>query len=110
MAEGPATPLRRIDDRRLDQLERKMDGVAVRVDEIRDWLIGEPESSALGRQLLQRAKANRSDIDKHDGRLDSLETWRSEWRGTWRFIASAGTVLGIIATAFSLAAYFGWHA
>lgn len=124
---------RREDDRRLDRVEKKVDTIGERVDELRDWLMSEPESSALGRQLLARAKANRVDIDKHDARLgaierlaanvvadrkrfedhddaiDSLELWRAEWRGSWRFITAVGTILGIIGAFFGLASWFGWH-
>ena len=103
----PEPQFRRASDERLENLERQVAAVAVRVDEIRDWLIGEPESSALGRQLLQRAKANRNDINEHDRRLDSLETWRAEWRGSWRFITAVGTVLGILGSVFGIAAFFG---
>jgi hypothetical protein len=103
-------PLRRADDQRFEKLERKVDSVAVRVDEIRDWLIGEPESSALGRQLLSRAKANRFDIDKinirldslEDTRLKSLEDWRTEWRGSWRLITGTAVVLSIVAAFFAI--------
>jgi hypothetical protein len=101
---------RRASDRRIEDLARKVDNMAMSINQIRDWLIGEPENSALGRQLLARAIANRESIDKLTVRLDLLEDWRTEWKGIWRFLVSAGVVLGIISTALGLLAYFRFTA
>jgi hypothetical protein len=99
----------RLSDRRIEDLTRKMERVASRVDEIREWLIGEPEASALGRQLLSRAKHNRESINELDHRLEVVEDWRTEWRGSWRLLVGFGTILGIVGTFFGLLAWFGQH-
>jgi hypothetical protein len=99
----------RLSDIRIDDLMKKVDKVSSRVDEIREWLIGEPEASALGRQLLSRARHNRQSIEELDRRLEVVEDWRTEWRGSWRLLVGFGTVLGIVATFFSLLAWFGQH-
>jgi hypothetical protein len=97
---------RRTSDRRLDDLDRKFDAMSMKLNEIRDWLIGEPESSALGRQLLDRAKSNKESIERITARLDLLEDWRTAWQGAWRFVVSAVVVLGLITTGLGLLAYF----
>jgi hypothetical protein len=96
----------RLSDRRVEALTRQVEKMSTRLEEIREWLIGEPESSALGRQLLQRAKANRESIIDIDHRLEVVEDWRTEWRGSWRLLVGFGTVLGIIGTFFGLLAWF----
>lgn len=99
---APTPPQRRTSDPRLDNVERKLDNLSVRVNEIRDWLIGEPESSALGRQLLQRAKDNRADINVLRDRMDEFDDWRQEMRGSWRLVTSIATVLGVVATILAI--------
>src|ERR1051326_8992250 len=96
-----------MEDRRMDQLERKIDNVDRRVTEIRDWLIGEPESSALGRQLLQRAITNAKNIDRNVVRIEALEDWRTEWQAVRRFVTGLGVALGIIGTFLGLLAAVG---
>jgi hypothetical protein len=91
----------------MEQLERKIDQVDRRLQELRDWLIGEPESSALGRQLLQRAVINAQNIERQGGRIESLEDWRTEWSGVWRFVTGLGVVLGVIGTFLGLLAAAG---
>lgn len=92
--------LRRTDDERYDKLERKVDGVADTVRDIRDMLISEPEASPLGRALLKR-------IVTLEEEIEPIAEWWQQWRGVWRFILGLGVVLGIVATVFGVAAYFG---
>lgn len=94
------TDLRRRDDDRYRLLEKKVDGVAETVSDIRDMLISEPEASPLGRALLKR-------IVNLEEEVEPIAEWWQQWRGVWRFILGLGVVLGIVATVFGVAAYFG---
>lgn len=81
----PQTPMRRADDTRMERLEQK-------VDKIYDWLITEPEASPLGRTLVKRADTNASNIERHEARIDSLESWRDQAKGS----LAAGRVIQLL--------------
>lgn len=99
--------LRRTDDRRINDLDRKITNVAKDVSAIRDMLISEPQASPMGRALLQRADANAAAINKLRQDYDEDHEWITRMRGTWQAIAGAGVIFGIIGTVFGIAAYFG---
>lgn len=96
------TPLRRADDQRFEKLDQKLDKIADRVNEMRDWMISDPEKSYLGKALSRRADVNAQNIEKLDDRLKTVESWMTQWKGSWRLVTGVAVVLGIIATFFSV--------
>jgi hypothetical protein len=111
----PDADLRRVDDRRIEQLDRKITKVASDVGSIRDMLISEPAASPLGRALLEKSTENRRIIDRHHDEFQAfvrddfqpLDDWWNQSRGAWKFILGAGTVLGIVGAVFGVASFFG---
>ncbi len=102
MSEG----LRRADDDRYTDLNRKVDNVANDVKSIRDMLISEPEASPLGRALLKYAAENRRLIEEQRADFDPMYDWWQQQRGAWRLVIGAGVVLGIVGSFFGILAYF----
>ena len=108
--------MRREDDRRFDDLTRKVTDVAKDVTTIREMLISEPEASPLGRALLKASQNNRVLIDQQRSDFEKfrredfepLDDWWQQTRGAWRLVLGTGVVLGIIGSFFGLAAFFGW--
>jgi hypothetical protein len=113
--------LRRQDDVRYRDLDRKVSAVAKDVTAIRDMLISEPEASPLGRALLARSLENRREIEKvaiatskavDNCREDfeaflkddfkPLNDWWNQSKGAWKFVLGASIVLGIVSTFFSV--------
>ncbi len=109
-----ADELRREDDRRYDQLDRKVTDVKTDVRSIRDMLISEPQASPLGRALLREIDAGRRETN--DIRLDfdafardefkPLNDWWNQSKGIWKGVLGLATILGIIGAFFGIAAYF----
>lgn len=101
--------LRREDDKRIGELETKVDRVADDVRSIRDMLISEPEASPLGRALLRASAENRRLIDEQRRDFEPVEVWWRQSQGLWKAILGIATVLGIVGSFFGIAAYFGPH-
>lgn len=87
---------RRQQDKRLDALERKVEDAHRKIDAA----TSEADVSPAGRSILRR-------LERIETRLDPIYDWWQQTRGAWRFILGLSTVLGIIGTAFGVAAYFG---
>lgn len=98
--------LRRTDDRRFSDLDRKITSVAKDVSSIRDMLISEPEASPMGRALLKWAQENRRLINGLRDDFDDDHEWVMRMKGSWQAIAGAGIVFGIVGTVFGIAAFF----
>ncbi len=123
---------RRQNDLRIEQivdtlhgLDRSVTDLDTKVDQLRDWLITEADASPLGRALKFRADTNaknietnrqQHDADVRDIRAEFAQFKRDEFRpinewwnrsqGAWKAFTGASVVLGLIATALALLAYF----
>jgi hypothetical protein len=92
-------------DKRLTLLERDVRSVLEAVPSIHNKLdsirsdMAEPQSSPLGRSLLERAVRNSAAIealaDRHDRDLQALNAWRSEMIGAAKFSRIIQLGLGI---------------
>lgn len=98
--------LRRVDDDRYKDLDRKVDQVIRDVGSIRDMLISEPEASPLGRSLLKAQAENRALILDLRQDFEPVYDWWQRSRGAWAAILGLAVILGIVATFFGVLAYF----
>jgi outer membrane murein-binding lipoprotein Lpp len=108
--------LRRVDDTRIgslsskvERLDTKVERLDVKVNEIRDWLITEPEASAMGRALLRRADMNAADIRDLKTQQNQHDDWIQQFKGSARIILYVPTVLSAAAAVIAMAAAVGWH-
>lgn len=107
--------LRRLDDSRIDnldskvvRLDTKVERLDVKVNEIRDWLITEPEASAMGRALLRRATAADERIRELRVEHDEIHDWVQQFKGSARVMLYVPTIVSAIAAVVAIAVGMGW--
>jgi len=107
--------LRRVDDTRIgslsskvERLDTKVERLDVKVNEIRDWLITEPEASAMGRALLRRADANATKIRELREDLDPIHDWIQQFKGSSRALLYVPTILAAVSAVVAIAVGMGW--
>jgi hypothetical protein len=104
-----------VDDSRYRDLNKKVEGIAGDVKEIRDMLISEPEKSPLGRALLKIANDNRKMIldneqdfeEFRDQKFTPIYDWWNQTKGSWRVIQGAAVILAIVGAFFGILSWFG---
>lgn len=95
------TEMRRLDDERYLRLERYLQAVETKVDRVYD-AISDPEQSVLGRQLLRRADTNAQNIEKLAVKVDDLESWRDQAKGSLALAKIAQILVAIAVGALTL--------